>query len=67
MFRIIFLLTKGLIETKINCKFVLTDVDECREEMTLCSQKCQNTPGSFLCSCLEGYILHHENLCKANG
>ena len=32
-----------------------TDSDECK--LSLCSQKCINTPGSFRCSCRPGYIL----------
>ena len=34
-----------------------TDVDECIEGTAGCSQKCNNTVGSYICSCMEGYEL----------
>uniref|UniRef100_A0A803YKF3 EGF-like domain-containing protein n=1 Tax=Meleagris gallopavo TaxID=9103 RepID=A0A803YKF3_MELGA len=33
------------------------DVDECSLEYSPCSQLCRNTPGTFSCACLEGYLL----------
>ena len=31
-----------------------------------CSQTCTNTEGSYLCSCVEGYLLQPDNRsCKA--
>lgn len=38
--------------------FVLTDVNECwRYSGRLCAQKCENTPGSYRCSCTAGFSL----------
>ena len=34
-----------------------TDVDECAEGTSGCSQECNNTIGSFECSCRDGYEL----------
>ncbi|XP_035879771.1 epidermal growth factor-like protein 8 isoform X4 [Phyllostomus discolor] len=33
------------------------DVDECRTSVTLCSHRCLNTAGSFLCGCPQGLVL----------
>lgn len=32
-----------------------TDVDECLEGTNDCEQTCINTPGTFICSCSDGY------------
>lgn len=39
-------------------KTVCTDVDECR--LSVCSQVCNNTPGSYFCSCRNGYQLDSD-------
>ena len=33
------------------------DIDECAEGTSGCSQQCNNTIGSFECSCVDGYRL----------
>ncbi len=46
---------------------ILTDFDECSVDGT-CSQLCQNTNGSYHCSCVEGYQLRPDGRgCKALG
>lgn len=41
------------------------DFDECTVYGT-CSQTCTNTEGSYICSCVEGYLLQPDNRsCKA--
>lgn len=41
------------------------DIDEC---VNACDQKCDNSFGSFVCSCKEGYILKDHGKCvKAEG
>ena len=35
--------------------FYLTDVNECNTGVHSCEHKCQNTPGSYGCSCFYGY------------
>ncbi|XP_074605062.1 low-density lipoprotein receptor-related protein 2-like isoform X2 [Brevipalpus obovatus] len=40
------------------------DIDECAT-VGLCSHYCHNTPGSFNCSCAEGYKLTESKKCKA--
>lgn len=46
-----------------------TDIDECLYAIDpVCSQKCINTPGSYLCGCIEGYVLRPDlRTCKALG
>lgn len=42
------------------------DVNECLENP--CSQRCENTYGSFTCSCFPNFMLHHnKRTCKAMG
>ncbi|XP_069676734.1 low-density lipoprotein receptor-related protein 1 isoform X1 [Periplaneta americana] len=42
-----------------------SDVDECQDRP--CSQTCRNLLGSYVCSCVEGYILRADkHSCKAN-
>jgi low-density lipoprotein receptor-related protein 4 len=49
--------------------FSCRDIDECSTKLApLCSQGCQNTIGSFVCSCKEGYTLRsNSRSCKALG
>ena len=48
----------------LSCWVILTDnvrtfpdINECAEETDRCSQNCQNTVGSYTCSCNAGYRL----------
>ena len=42
-----------------------TDNDECLNQNGGCSQKCENIPGSFICSCNSGYTLNSDGkTCK---
>ena len=38
-----------------------TDIDECSEGISGCSQLCINTIGSYSCGCLNGYHLGSDN------
>lgn len=43
------------------------DVDECAMSSTLCSQKCENTIGSYMCSCNDGFtLMPGTNQCKGD-
>lgn len=42
------------------------DINEC-DTLGTCSHFCNNTKGSFKCSCGDGYVLHDHNWCKADG
>ncbi|XP_072176576.1 hemicentin-1-like [Diadema setosum] len=39
------------------------DINECQERPTVCSQQCSNTPGSYRCSCRDGYRLQGQRQC----
>ena len=31
------------------------DINECKERYTGCHQGCKNTPGSYVCTCYDGF------------
>lgn len=44
-----------------------TDIDEC-ESPGVCSHLCINSPGSYQCNCLRGYIMEPDgHRCKITG
>ncbi|XP_039514603.1 low-density lipoprotein receptor-like isoform X1 [Pimephales promelas] len=44
------------------------DVDECVERPDFCSHYCNNTQGSFVCFCSQGYVLEPDGRsCKITG
>ena len=48
-------------------KFIFTDIDECSLGTTSCNQVCYNTEGSFICTCYDGYQLHHDDTTMCVG
>ena len=50
----------------MNFIVVLSDYDECGDNNGGCGQICNNTVGSFFCSCLSGYELD-EDKTSCNG
>lgn len=49
----------------INCFVLLSDIIECSYNRGGCEQLCINFPGSYNCSCLEGYTLQDDKAtCK---
>ena len=38
-----------------------SDVNECTERTADCEQTCENTNGSFVCSCIDGYTPNTDN------
>ena len=40
--------------------YIQTDIDECATDNGGCQQTCNNTNGSFFCSCLTGYMLNSD-------
>ena len=40
---------------------ITTDIDECYEGLSGCSQICKNTIGSYSCGCMTGYQLSSDN------
>ena len=48
--------------------YSLLDIDECLLDIDGCDQGCNNTLGSFLCTCSEGYILNENGFsCEGEG
>jgi len=43
------------------CSLAVTDIDECLQGMAGCNHGCRNTAGSFICTCNDGYQLHHDD------
>ena len=43
-----------------HCSLFLPDVDECALDIDGCDQGCNNTVGSFNCTCMEGYVLNED-------
>jgi len=39
-----------------------SDIDECSLTPQICSQLCSNSPGTFTCSCVVGYILDEDEI-----
>jgi len=40
---------------------LILDIDECKTDNGGCNQNCTNTPGSYHCSCLDGYEMMDDN------
>ena len=49
--------TKGSNLASIILLYLMTDIDECSENIDDCGQLCRNTQGSYSCSCRTGYRL----------
>ena len=43
-----------------NPSLLFKDVNECIEEKGCCDHVCEDTEGSFICSCFEGYSLMED-------
>lgn len=42
-----------------------SEIDECNERRSGCSQICQNTPGSFVCRCRKGFaMMPNKRTCR---
>ncbi|XP_052258974.1 mucin-like protein isoform X1 [Dreissena polymorpha] len=50
----------GLSGDGIKCN----DVNECNDDVKKCSQKCENTLGSYKCSCFNGYQYKNDTICE---
>jgi len=38
-----------------------SDIDECVQGLAGCSQNCNNTAGSYFCTCMDGFELGSDN------
>ena len=36
------------------------DIDECEQGSAGCDHNCTNTPGSYFCTCMNGYALESD-------
>ena len=53
----------GQNELRCQCHFgFLTDIDECARDLDNCSQICNNTEGSYNCSCRDGFVLLSDDI-----
>lgn len=43
---------------------VFSDIDECELDRDLCDQICENTDGSYFCTCMDGYQLVEDSQCQ---
>ena len=43
----------------LSCSF-LSDIDECVDTYHGCHHSCQNTNGSYVCTCYDGFILAED-------
>ena len=54
-------MVRTLIEPNIvQIVIIAIDIDECAEGLDQCVQNCQNTMGSYMCSCNAGYVLRSD-------
>ncbi len=44
------------------CRFISSDIDECFLSFNKCNHMCTNTPGSYTCSCQQGYTFDPDDL-----
>ena len=53
---------------RLHCiKLCFRDIDECQDNNGKCTQECNNSPGSYSCSCRSGYKLHaDQKTCLGN-
>ena len=42
----------------------MIDINECVTQNGGCEQNCENTIGSYSCSCLAGYYLYNSIFCS---
>ena len=40
----------------------LLDINECREGTDLCAQNCHNSVGSYVCTCVDGFIISIDGM-----
>lgn len=52
-----------LTHLKFHISILFLDIDECQAQTDDCEGICENTIGSFLCSCEPGYQMNDENNC----
>ena len=46
---------------------MMIDINECTTQNGGCEQNCQNTIGSYTCSCLTGYLIGDSNGYNCTG
>ena len=50
----------ALKEGQLVFRMIFSEVDECLEGTAGCSHQCENTQGSYLCLCSQGFQLDSE-------
>ena len=50
-----------------NVFYVPSDVNECDDNLHHCTELCINIPGSYVCSCPDGFTLEEDGIsCSGN-
>uniref|UniRef100_A0A0G4HA52 HYR domain-containing protein n=1 Tax=Chromera velia CCMP2878 TaxID=1169474 RepID=A0A0G4HA52_9ALVE len=56
---------KGAFSTPLSITIICrADIDECSENIHNCAEFCNNTNGSFVCSCAQGAFLFADTECR---
>ena len=50
-------LVKWMLLHILSLIYGMIDVNECREGTDLCAQNCHNSIGSYVCTCVDGFII----------
>lgn len=60
------MMSSSLSSTEYKKNLSITDIDECLAGIDGCEQQCDNTAGSYFCSCHDGYI-NQRGKCQGEG
>ena len=48
---------------KDDCDSLISDINECTDDDSLCEHQCVNSIGSYECSCNNGFVLGENGMC----
>ena len=50
----------AVTEYEVYHKYYISDINECDLDTDNCEHECENTEGSYTCTCPAGYMLHTD-------